>query len=71
MSDNQPFLPDMRRDQASCTEEQMRFLEGRQTDIKPMLKALAGLCLFFGAMAVIAAFGAVLVIALKNLHRLL
>ena len=42
-----------------------------QNDCKPLLKALGALCLFFCALAVLAAFGAMLMVAARNLTRLL
>jgi hypothetical protein len=70
MSDKQIFPPDIQCRETGCTEEPVCFLGVRQTDFKPMLKALAGLCFFFGAMVVIAALGAMVVIAVESLARL-
>jgi len=71
MTDLKQFRPDTLRPGTLCTGEPVAFLSMRQIDIKPMLKVLAGLCLFFGALAVVVACGAIVVVLIRGLMRLL
>ena len=71
MTDFKQFQPDIRPHDVLCTGEPAAFLSMRQTDIKPMLKALAGLGLFFGALAVIVGCGAIVVVLVRGLLHLL
>jgi hypothetical protein len=70
MTDIKQFQPVIRHDDDLCSAEPTTFLSMRQTDIKPMLKVLAGLCLFFGALAMIVACGAVVFVLIRSLARL-
>jgi len=71
MTDLKPFPSDTRHHDTLYSGEPVFFLNMRQIDIKPMLKVLAGLCLFFGALAVVVGCGAILVVLARSLVRLL
>ncbi|HEV2695353.1 MAG TPA: hypothetical protein VG347_20835 [Verrucomicrobiae bacterium] len=68
MTDFEKIQPGTRTCDAFYAGE--KVLGMRQPDIKPMLKVLAGLCIFFGAMAAAAAGGAVVVMLIRSLLRL-
>ena len=70
MSEDHNLQPVGRPHDMLNVEEPACFLTVRQIDLKPLLNTLAALCVFFGALAVITAFGAMLVIVVKNFSRL-
>lgn len=71
MTHIKPFRTDACHEDILCLGEPDSFLSMRQMDIKPMLKVLAGLCLFFGALAVAVGCGAIMIMLIRSLARLL
>jgi hypothetical protein len=70
MTDIKKIQPEISAPATGCAGEPVCFLALSQIDIKPLLKTLAGLCLFFCAMAIMVACGAIVVMLVKSLVRL-
>ena len=70
MAATKHFPPDIRHDNGLCCSEPATFSSMRQTDIKPMLKALFGICLFFVVLAVLVGCSAAVVVLIRSLARL-
>jgi hypothetical protein len=68
MTNLEKFQRQAGRGDAACIREQVLVM--RQPDIKPMLKVLAGICIFFAVMAAAAVCGATVVVLIKSLIRL-
>jgi hypothetical protein len=71
MTRTKQFLPDDRHDDALRLDGPENVSPIRQMDIKPTLKVLAGLCIFFGILAVAVGCGAALIVLLRTLARIL